>query len=284
MGTLTWLASYPHSGTPLLRYFLYAYLRLDPKSDGGIDPEDPGFARFFTEDARFDWWRPLVSKTCEEMKPTEISLRRRASQEMIAAAAEGGVFVETHSAFVKDHGVQTLMPHVTNGAIYVIRNPLNVAISLKAALGLETMGAAIRALNDERRRIPSSETHVATLTGSWRRSVDSWVGRKRTGVFALRYEDMIEDPVKAFRYVVELLGMTPDEDRLAWAAGAAMAAGAEDPVAIFEGGVEGLWRERLNPEQTRAIIAHNHEMMAHCGYLTEDLARFAPKNGAKRRA
>ena len=65
----------------------------------------------------------------------------------IAQSTDGLVFVKTHNAFVKHLGTPTIEPSVTAGAIYIVRNPLDVAISFAAFKGgdideaIETMTA-----------------------------------------------------------------------------------------------------------------------------------------------
>lgn len=294
MGQLFWLASYPKSGNTWLRYFLYAYFKLDRGVGDRIDINDPGMAMFSTQDVRFDWWRPFFAKPCQEVRPEEVSFNRRRSQEAIAKATPGAVFVKTHAPYVKDHGVDTIQGHVSAGAIYVIRNPLDVVLSLQDHFGLSSVGKAIQQLNDKTYRAPSDDKRVAQLIGSWSRNVESWVGQKRTGVFALRYEDMLEDPEKAFTYALKTMSREADKAQLDWAirvtsfdamAAAEKAKGFPERSsfsdAFFRKGTAGQWRDVLNAGQIKQIVAENHKMMDHCGYLSDDLMRYVPK-GARR--
>ena len=59
----------------------------------------------------------------------EIAAIRHKVHEQIADAADGMVFVKTHHALVMDRGCSTLNFAATSGAIYIVRNPLDVAIS-----------------------------------------------------------------------------------------------------------------------------------------------------------
>ena len=197
----------------------------------------------------------------------EIHSLRRAAHERIAAAAKGVAFVKTHNAFIMDHGAPAITPHVTAGAVYVVRNPLDVVLSLKDHYGHRSIGDAIEQMNAPGFRISADRGRVGTAVGSWSGHVESWAGAPRRGILPVRYEDMLAAPEVAFARVIRTLGNDVDDARLRWAVGLASfdrlkAAEAETgfserssrSAAFFRKGVAGGWREALSPGQVRAVV------------------------------
>ena len=290
MGKIVWLASYPKSGNTWLRFFLYAYFKLDPKKDQGIDLNDPALKAFSTQDVRSEWFRPFLDKPFEEATPADIAAVRRRAHEMIAKGSRGGVFVKTHNAFVMDHGVHNITPEVTAGAVYIVRNPRDVVVSAKDHFGHKTIDHAIQQLNSPNWRLTGTDRQASNLLGSWAQHVESWVGAPRRGIFPVRYEDMLEDPEKVFGWIIGLLGHEVDEERLRFAlsltsfdrmkareAETGFGEKSRHSEAFFRRGVAGGWREALTIGEAKRIVEKNHEMMARFGYLDERLARFVPK-------
>lgn len=296
MGKIVWLASYPKSGNTWLRFFLYAYMKLDPAKDDRIDLNDPGLKNFSTQDINREWFEPLLGKPAADASSRDVAAHRRAAHVAIAKAAPAAIMVKTHNIFAMDHGVHTITPEVTAGAIYIIRNPLDVLPSLKDHFGHRTMGRAMQQLNTRGWRTPPGQNRVSGLIGSWSQNVESWAGDRRAGVFPVRYEDMIAEPERIFGWILGVLGQDVDDERLKWAlrltaldrmkAAEAETGFGEKPehaTAFFRRGGAGGWREALSGGQVKQVVEANHAMMDRFGYLDDKLRRFIPK-GAKPKA
>ena len=125
MGKIIWLASYPKSGNTWLRAFLHNLLA-GPSPDFDINR----ITDFGTEDSLMRWFRPLDPRPWPEWSPQEIAAMRRPAQEAICAWRKEDIFVKTHNALVHCNGHPLIHPDLSKGAIYVVRNPLDVAVSL----------------------------------------------------------------------------------------------------------------------------------------------------------
>lgn len=297
MGKIIWLASYPKSGNTWLRFFLYAYFKLDPARDQRIDINDQGIRYFCTQDVNYDWYQAALGDRLPKASAQEVAAHRRAAHHMIADNAPGVVMVKTHAAFLPDKGVPNITPEVTAGAIYVVRNPLDVACSLKGHFGHKSLGGAVKQLNAKDWRAASTAERVTSLIGSWSQNVESWAGDRRNGIFPVRYEDMIADPEKIFGWIIGVLGHEVDKERLRWAIDLTsfdrmQAAETEHGFreqsrhndSFFRRGVAGGWRDELSTGQVRDIVQANHAMMRRFGYMDEKLERFAAKpSPAKKR-
>src|SRR6185437_9585215 len=124
MGNIVWLASYPKSGSTWLRAFL-ANLVVDR-----ADPLRPDEIRDYTDsESRTDRYTELAGKPSTELAIGEISALRPHVHRLIAERAQGTRLVMTHNFCGSFEGQPLFNWEVTAGAIYVVRNPLDVAVS-----------------------------------------------------------------------------------------------------------------------------------------------------------
>ncbi len=128
----------------------------------------------------------------------------------------------TRTQLVKTHwGLSPMMPHVdqTAGAIYIVRHPKDVMLSM---------------LNYYRLREPSApwtdETFVRIFIrgagdpgsvrngfGSWENNVLSWISQRQFPLLLVRYEDLKADAARELRRMLEFLGEPLDEARIRFA-------------------------------------------------------------------
>ena len=111
---------------------------------------------------------------------------------------EGLIFVKTHQAIVVDRGHPTINFAVTAGAIYIVRNPLDVAISYAHHLG-QPIDFAIDFLNLKNAETSVTAKQVYEVYGSWSQHVLSWTRKPHPAIYVMRYEDMLGEPAKNFR-------------------------------------------------------------------------------------
>jgi mannose-6-phosphate isomerase-like protein (cupin superfamily) len=133
MGGVVWIASYPRSGNTWIRVFLHALLNV---LEGRDEVDLNTLAEFSTWDIASQWYEPLLGKPPDEVTKEAVAAARPMAQRRIADSVDGLVFVKTHAALVKDRGTPTIDMTRTSGAVYVVRNPLDVAISYAKHLGM----------------------------------------------------------------------------------------------------------------------------------------------------
>src|ERR1700694_5130861 len=124
---IVWLASYPKSGNTWTRAFLHNLARTMAGEKGEQSINE--INRFITGETFLPLYAELLGfrPTAEHRK--EIAAVRHRVQQRIADSCEGIVFVKTHNALATEFGHSTINFGVTSGAIYIVRNPLDVAIS-----------------------------------------------------------------------------------------------------------------------------------------------------------
>ena len=81
--------------------------------------------------------------------------------------------VKTHHALVMDRGVPTINLAVTSGAVYIVRNPLDVAISFAHHMSTD-VDLAIEQMAFANLETGINERSVYEVYGSWSKHVESW--------------------------------------------------------------------------------------------------------------
>lgn len=124
MGGMYWLASYPTSGNTWLRVFLTNYWR---DADEPADINALATVRIASDRAVFDTLMGVAAADCT---PEEIDRYRPQVYEHLAAHSERSLYLKVHDAFTTNaQGMPILSKRATAGAVYLIRNPLDVAVS-----------------------------------------------------------------------------------------------------------------------------------------------------------
>ena len=99
---------------------------------------------------------------------------------------------------VHDH--PTINLDVTSGAIYIVRNPLDVAASPVDFMGTSLDQAIEIMATDflERPHDPERD-NVSIFSGSWAQHVASWTGGASERFHMVEYKGMVERPSATFR-------------------------------------------------------------------------------------
>jgi hypothetical protein len=191
--------------------------------------------------------------------------------------------VKTHHALVMDRGVRTINIEVTSGAIYIVRNPLDVAISFAHHMG-STVDAAIEEMSTANLETGISDRSVYEVYGSWSQHVESWTRKSHRTIYVMRYENMLADPMRVFGGLARHLLLRPTDDQLRIAVErssfenlkkqeveSGFREKPEKAEHFFREGKAGQWREQLSRRQVRRIVQDHHIQMKRFGYLTDEL-------------
>jgi len=273
MSKIIWLASYPKSGNTWMRAFLHNLLR-DPAESYDINK----ITDFSTSDSSINWYQAQTKRPWQEWSPQDVARMRRGAQLSICAWRRDDTFVKTHNASIVFLGYPLIYPDLTAGAIYIVRNPLDVAISLSHQYG-SSIDTAIDVLSDWGVGSSTNDKIVYEVHKSWSIHVDSWTAQARPGLIVLRYEDMLANPIKAFGGLTKFLGLNPPRPRLERAierASFKSLRAQEDKQGFkeksphahrfFREGRSGQWRDLLTQSQIDRVVEGNKEQMQRFGY------------------
>lgn len=281
MGKILWLASYPRSGNTWLRVLLHNYLR---------NPAEPYDINRLQEHTVIEsaarWYQMLDPRPCDTLTKEEVAAMRPKVQEMIARSSTDTVIVKTHNALVADRGTPMISEEHTAGAIYVLRNPLDVAVSYGVHFGL-SLDDAVAAMNRPHNQSKANQpAFVYEFHGSWSENVESWTGRDSKAIHVVRYEDLQADPTTAFGGIVSFLGLPANAERLQRSIrnSAFEVLQTQERIAgfrersqksdrFFRAGRSGEGRERLSPALIESLVENHEAQMRRFGYWPEDAGR-----------
>jgi hypothetical protein len=274
MGNIVWLASYPKSGNTWIRAFLANVIA--NRATSVPLGELPNFGKLEADPELFS---QVAGRTSTELTFDEIVALRPRVHAAISASSPRTVLVKTHTMWGMHNGTPFLTPDFAAGAIYVVRNPLDVVISMSHHFGID-IDRAIELLGDDRAITENSALFVSEYLGSWSTHVKSWADVESAQVVVVRYEDLVEKPSKTFGRIAKLVGADRDRARMERAIEHASFASlsamehrdgfVEVPIAgkrFFRSGRINQWREVLSREQVKRVIDRHREQMQRFKYV-----------------
>src|SRR5262249_35080397 len=141
MGALLWLASYPKSGNTWMRSFLHNFLR-NPDRSYDINK----MSDFTLGESQVVWYQKFDPRPGSQYTKDEVRQLRPRVHRAMTESYPDSVFVKTHNALIADDGAPLVTLDVTAGAIYIVRSPLDVAISYADHIG-QSVDRTIEAMN-----------------------------------------------------------------------------------------------------------------------------------------
>jgi hypothetical protein len=278
-GGIVWLASYPKSGNTWLRIFFYHLLRLI----GGHPREQNELNRLERacgyETRKVELFERFIGRPLAQASMLDVMRARPRVHAAIAAATPRMVLLKTHNLLGHVHGMPTVNPEASMAAIYITRDPRDIASSLANHLG-SSVEHAIEVIRRPGYATPPSEEAAGEIWGSWSENVRSWTGERGSRLLVLRYEDMLAKPILSFTKVTRYLALraTPDQIReavdlssfsrlQALEVETGFSERPEKAGRFFASGKAGTWREKLSPSQVDAIVSDHGAEMARFGYL-----------------
>lgn len=273
-----WLASYPKSGNTWFRVFL-AHL-LEP--DGS--PLDLDDIRTGAIASAREWVDKALGFNSADLDHDELDQLRPGVYEWHAEQLNTAGYHKIHDAYTFLPCGNPLIPTKgCLGALYFVRNPLDVAISYanhancSLDQSIQSMANPHYAFCKGRlRQYNQLRQHLL----SWSSHVQSWQKQKNIPCLVLRYEDMKQNPLVTFTKAVQFLRIETSITRIQQALNYARierlqqmeqtSGFSEKPVKtkhFFRKGIVGDWKNTLTHRQIDQIILNHGEVMRYYGYL-----------------
>ncbi|HVO01147.1 MAG TPA: sulfotransferase domain-containing protein [Candidatus Cybelea sp.] len=273
MGRIIWLASFPKSGNTWMRAFLHNLLR-DPR--GGYDINRLG--EFSFSDSTIRWYQTYLTKPAKDWSTKDVMETRWKVQRDLGQQSTDDVFVKTHNAHVEFDGMPMIHMDLTAGAIYIVRNPLDICISLADHYAC-SIDQAIDIMANNSMGTPTGDQLVFEMHKSWSVHVLSWTNQPGPWLHIVRYEDMLKKPMVSFSRVAKFLGLHPPRERIERAVAASsfesLRAQEEEKGfrersykadKFFRVGKAGQWRDALSKAQIGRVVEGHKEQMERFGY------------------
>ena len=231
----------------------------------GKAPDINNLRQFTTGDTRQDVFNEAVghhyvSKNFEDWVRT-----REKALRVIAGLRPNTHFVKTHCPPIKLFDIELIPAKHTVAAIYIMRNPFDLAPSFARHQSCD-LDLAIKTMLDPEGRT-STETGIFDFLGRWDTHVDTWTTAPGLPKHIMRYEDMLEDTPKAMRSLLgDFLKVPILEPKLAKSIEATSFKALkkqetesgfnerpEGMESFFAKGQAGVWREDLTPAQIEKL-------------------------------
>ena len=273
MRNIIWIASFPKSGNTWMRALLANYI---------LKREDPfpinDLGSFSLSDIRPRFFHEASGKPAEKLSQNDTLELRLKSQQLISQSKPHDHFVKTHSKFGSFKGYPLINNTVSKGAIYLVRNPLDIVISFASHLGT-SIDEAIDLMEDPLYSTKSNDTNVMTILGGWSEHVDSWLTNKNIPRILVRYEDLTKNPNREFSKILNTLGVNIDQTLLKKSVEFSSFSELSDQESksdfrerpphterFFRKGTSGQWNSILEDRQIKKIITSHGLVMKRLGY------------------
>jgi len=273
-----WLASYPKSGNTWMR------LALSSLHAGGrmiqLKEMGRGVGELLTKRSIFD---EALNVDSSDLSLDEISRLRPLLYPLLRDRTGQFRIWKTHDAWERSaDGVPLFPAGITAVALYIVRDPREVAVSLAHHMGCD-LDAAISLMARVDR--PSSAKHKITnqfppFLSSWSGHVESWLDQSDLSPLTIRYEDMIADLAGVLTRVAALLDLPQEPAAIRGAVEATRFDRLRDLEGVegfeeaprknarfFRSGLTGSWRDSLSTAQIARIERDHGAMMARLRYL-----------------
>ena len=275
MSGILWLASYPKSGNTWLRIFIENLFR------NAVQPAPINDLKVVRHgDSTYQIYEQVAGRPVNDMTDAELHLLREPVQRYLASFQETS-FVKTHNALMLHDGRPLIHLEHATGAVYLLRNPFDLAISFADHYRI-SHDDAIAALASPNHHTKSSPQAIFQILGGWSNHYRSCFGVENFNPMFLRYEDMIRDPMKSFGRFMRVLGVPKNPERLKRAirnstfkevARQESQVGFKERVhqeqKFFRSGRTGGYREILSERQIGRIIDDHGELLFEQGYISK---------------
>jgi hypothetical protein len=219
-----------------------------------------------------------------DMTTEETENLRPLVYEYIARNSTGITFHKIHDAYTLTPGGRSLIPaDATAGALYFVRNPLDVAVSFAHHSSI-TFEESVEAMNNSEYAFCNKSTKLFLQLRqkllTWSEHYLSWTGQNDYPVHVIRYEDMLQSPVETFSAAIKFSGLSFHESEIREAIHKSSftelqrqekekgfrekSPGSE---MFFRKGKKDSWKEELSAHLAEKIMNDHRQVMMKLGYL-----------------
>lgn len=273
---IVWLASFPKSGNTWARALIANYY-----ADGDRPVDINRLPDLALSDAALWPYERAAGRRLGEISLADLMPFKPKAHAILAASQKGLALAKTHTALLRLHGVPTITPAATAAAIYIVRNPLDVALSYADHYG-HTPAQAVEAMASPSLTTRGRVDRAPEYLGDWSSHVRGWTEAEGLAHIVLRFEDLETDAHGCLERTLAFLRQPTEPTRIDRAvknssfetlANQELLGGfkerSKNQKRFFRAGRSGQWRDHLAPDLVRAIIDVHGAVMATHGYLDD---------------
>ncbi len=277
MYNIVFLASFPKSGNTWLRTFI---TNLINEKDEEISINQLKTDGIYSSRMIVD---AVTGIETTDLSPDEADKRRPKVYHYLAENLHKNLYIKAHDAYTYLEDGTPLIATVHTKAIYIMRNPLDVAVSFANHISKD-LDTAIEMMGNRAfcfcRNENSAQPQLRQKLLSWSLHVESWAQARGIEVCLIRYEDMKLNPMDTFQRVVSFIGLDSTQGQIEEAIQKSdfhvlreqeQKHGFRERLSpshsFFRKGEVGDWRNHLSAQQVMKIIRDHQETMEQYGYL-----------------
>ena len=275
---INWIASYPKSGNTWVRIFLINLL--NPHLEQ-LDINSLSHIKTASQRNLFDEYSGIES--CD-LSDKEIEEIRPKVYEIISKNHQAPFFLKIHDALkIVNKNELLISKKASRGIIYIVRNPLDVAVSY-AHFKNVSFNQIINEMNNSENYLFKLNTGIGSQLPqrllSWSEHAASWIDQNEVPVKIIRYEDLISNTFKIFKEIVTFSGLNHTDLEIEQAIEKSefkklqeqeIVVGYRDKhpetKLFFRNGKEGDGRQFLSKLEMNNIIKSHKRMMERFNYL-----------------
>jgi len=278
---IVWLVSYPKSGNTWFRIILSNFLS---ESKEPININKMNATLIASSRSLFDTY---VGTNSSDLTNSEIRNLRPELYRRISSESESLVFIKVHDAWALNEKGDPLFPSdITRGVIYIIRHPLDIAVSyayhsnITYLRSLEGMSNINHGLCRNKMKL-CNQLSQNLLT--WSEHIESWLDRSGLPIYIIKYEDLHENAYGVFTKALDFLRIsyTPSEINTAIRNSTFELVSMQEksmgfrekPITqelFFRSGKIGSWKEKYKLSEIKSFVSLHGEVMQRFGYTLED--------------
>ncbi len=209
---IVWLVSYPKSGNTWLRIFLSNLLTA---SDSPVNINRIKYSLIASNRILFDHFS---GTSASDLTPDEITNARPNIYRTLSANSISTVYLKVHDSwFLAPDGNPVFPDDITKKVIYLIRNPLDIAISYAHHINksisfvakiITTDGYIVSNKSDR------LQSYLPEKIDSWKNHVLSWTKNSKLDLLLIRYEDLVNHPLRSFTKIAKFLSIDASQQKI----------------------------------------------------------------------
>jgi Sulfotransferase domain len=231
-----------------------------------------------------EWVEAALDFDLNELSFDEVDRLRPSAYRWLSQQMDSPGYHKIHDAYTYLPDGEPLIPiEATKGALCIIRNPLDVAISFAnhnnctIDKSIEHMANNKYALSGQPKRF---HNQLRQWLLSWSEHVSSWADAPNINKKIVRYEDMKHTPIETFTQIASFLELPNDKESITTAlehckieklqaqeAQSSFREKAAKSERFFRKGIVGDWQNTLTDQQVKTIIKDHRVIMQRFGYL-----------------